>query len=74
MRCWIGGYDMTKHDKEHYLQNLKSIAESILKDIANIEKEEDDRYSLGMSFLESHCEIARMRIDEFIKARRNGRI
>lgn len=65
---------MDKDKKEYYLQNLKYVAESILNVITNIEKEEDNRYSLGMSFLESHCEIARMRIDEFLKARRNGRI
>ena len=74
MRCWIGGSDMTKHDKGHYLQNLKSIAESILKDITNIEKEEGYRHSLGMNYLENDCEIARMRIDEFLKARGDGRI
>ena len=64
---------MDKDKKEYYLQNLKYVAESILNVIENIEKEEGYRHSLGMSFLESHCETARMRIDEFLKARRDGR-
>lgn len=73
MRCWIGESEMDKYDKEYHLQNLKLVTESILKDIENIRKEEDERYSLGLTYLENHCELARIRIDEFLKVRRNGR-